>query len=197
MNTMQAQSSITPLELEQLRRSQSVRLLDVRTSAEFHATRVSGAQLVPLDQLDPNAIHALCPNGEPLYILCQSGGRARKAIHKLNCAGINNCFLVDGGIDAWTRSGLPIERGESRVLPLMRQVQITVGLIAGTGAILALTVHPLFAIVPLFISCGLIFAGLTGVCGLALVLAKMPWNRVVNGASCCQPKKDYAYENRT
>ena len=87
-------------------------------------------------------------------------------------------------------AGLPVNRGASRVLPLMRQVQITVGFLSAVGAALALTVNPRFALIPLVVGCGLLFAGLTGFCGLALLLAKMPWNKssTGNSASCCAPK---------
>ena len=83
------------------------------------------------------------------------------------------------------QDGLPVERGESKVLPLMRQVQIVVGFLSATGAALALGVNVRFAIIPLLTGCGLLFAGLTGTCGMALLLAKMPWNRSVDGSSGC------------
>jgi hypothetical protein len=83
---------------------------------------------------------------------------------------------------------LPVIVGQSRALPLMRQVQITIGLISAAGAVLALAANPLFAIIPLVMGCGLVFAGITGICGLALLLAKMPWNRVPGCGSCCQTK---------
>ena len=71
-------------------------------------------------------------------------------------------MLVEGGTQGWIDAGLPVNRAQSNVLPLMRQVQITVGLISAAGAALALTVNPLFAIIPLVMGCGLLFAGLTG-----------------------------------
>ena len=87
-------------------------------------------------------------------------------------------------------AGLPVIRSGSKTLPLMRQVQITIGLISATGAALALAIHPLFAILPLVTGCGLLFAGLTGTCGLALLLAKMPWNNATpcDSRSCCAAK---------
>jgi hypothetical protein len=62
-------------------------------------------------------------------------------------------------------------------------VQIVVGSLSAAGALLALTVNPLFALLPLVIGSGLLFAGLTGFCGLALLLAKMPWNQTAAGNS--------------
>jgi hypothetical protein len=150
---------------------------------------VPGAKLIPLDDLNPDSFQRQHGSEEiPVYVLCQSGGRARKAIEKLERGGVQGCVLVEGGTQGWIDAGLPTERALSTVLPLMRQVQITVGLISAAGAALALTINPLFAIIPLVMGCGLLFAGLTGMCGLALLLAKMPWNRVQSCGSCCEGK---------
>jgi hypothetical protein len=54
-------------------------------------------------------------------------------------------------------------------------------LFAATGAALALFINPIFGIIPLFVGCGLIFAGVTDRCGMALVLTKAPWNKVNEG----------------
>jgi len=191
MATKQTQTSISPHELSrQLAGGSSAELLDVRTPGEFAAVHVPGARLVPLDALDCAAYLKLRPAGDlPIYVLCQSGGRARRAIGKFQRAGFNGCVLVEGGTQAWVDAGLPVSRGESKVLPLMRQVQIVVGFVSAAGAALALAVNPWFALIPLVTSGGLLFAGLTGFCGLALVLAGMPWNQAGqcdSGSSCAK-----------
>jgi hypothetical protein len=138
-----------------------------------------------LDDLNPADFRRLAENGDPIYILCQSGGRARKAIAKLEEAGVDGCVLVEGGTQAWIDAGLPVERSGGGGLPLMRQVQIIVGSLSGLGAALALAVNSYFAVIPLILGCGLLFAGLTGTCGLALLLAKMPWNRARSCSAGC------------
>jgi len=189
MKTTQSQNSIQPRELQRLLATgQPVHLLDVRTPGEFSTAHVPGATLLPLDELDAAAFcreHGTA--GSPIYVLCQSGGRARRAMEKLQRAGFTGCVLVEGGTQAWMDAGLPVNRGESKVLPLMRQVQITIGAVSATGAALALTVNPKFAFIPLLTGCGLLFAGITGFCGLALLLAKMPWNKksTCQSNSCC------------
>ena len=179
MKSTQSQNSIQPQELQRLLAAgEPAQLLDVRTPGEFAAAHVPGATLVPLDELDAAAFcreHAAA--GRPVYVLCQSGGRARRAIEKLQRAGFNGGVLVEGGTQAWLDAGLPVNCGEIKVLPLMRQVQIAIGSISAAGAALALAVNPWFALIPLATGCGLLFAGVTGFCGLALVLAKMPWNK--------------------
>ena len=189
MNVLQSASAISPRELHRLVcAGQTCELLDVRTPAEFVAAHVPGARLVPLDELDAAAyLRQRGANDKPIYVLCQSGGRAKRAMDKFQRAGFGNCVLVEGGTQAWLDAGFPVNRGESKVLPLMRQVQIVVGAVSAAGAALALTVNPWFALLPLVTGCGLLFAGLTGFCGLALVLAKMPWNKTgqCQANSCC------------
>jgi len=179
MTTTQSQSPISPRDLQaRLAAGSPAQLLDVRTPGEFAAAHVPGAQLLPLDELDAAAFLAQRGASDvPLYVLCQTGGRARRAIEKFQRAGFDGCVLVEGGTQAWIDAGLPVNRGESRVLPLMRQVQIVVGFVSAAGAALALVVNPWFALLPLVTGCGLFIAGTTGFCGLALVLAKMPWNK--------------------
>jgi rhodanese-related sulfurtransferase len=190
MNTLQAKTSIRPLELQRLLAAGApAQLIDVRTPGEFATAHVPGAKLIPLGDLDASAFERQRGSEEiPVYVLCQSGGRARKAIEKLERAGVHGCVLVEGGTQGWIDAGLPTERAQSSALPLIRQVQITVGLVSAAGAALGLAVNPLFAIIPLVMGCGLLFAGLTGICGLALLLANMPWNRAQGTGSGCETK---------
>jgi rhodanese-related sulfurtransferase len=175
----QAENSVSPGELARRQRSDcALELIDVRTAPEHAAAHVAGAQPVPLDQLDPAAFLKArkCPYA-PLYVICQSGARAAKAVERFRNIGFAGCVLVEGGTQAWIDAGLPVERGQSRVLPLMRQVQIVVGSLSVLGAAMALGLDARFALIPLVLGGGLLFAGMTGTCGLALLLAKMPWNQ--------------------
>ena len=177
MNEIQT-GSISPAQLcLLLGAGNPVELLDVRTPPEFTNAHVPGARLIPLDDLDVESYLKHHEPGRPVYVLCQSGGRAAKAIEQFESFGCPDCVLVEGGTQAWIDTGFPVDRGASKVLPLMRQVQIVVGTLSAIGAALALLVSPWFVFLPLLIGCGLLFAGITGTCGMALLLARMPWNR--------------------
>ena len=160
-------------------------LLDVRTPSEYASVHVPGARLAPLDRLKVEGVLAGHRPGRPIYVLCQAGLRASKAIEQFRRAGCGDCVLVEGGTQAWIDAGLPVHRGSRGVLPLMRQVQIVAGSLSAAGAILSLTVNLWFALLPLVVGCGLLFAGITGTCGMALLLARMPWNRGQNRTSDC------------
>lgn len=180
-------STITPQELQKLRESgQPIELVDVRTPAEFREVHADLARLAPLDQLDPRAIMESRSRSQdaPLYLICRTGSRAKKAAEKFLAAGYTQIVLVEGGTLAWEQAGLPVIRGK-KTISLERQVRIAAGLLVFAGTLLGAFVHPSFLIIPGFVGAGLTFAGITDTCGMGMLLAKAPWNRVpVESASC-------------
>jgi rhodanese-related sulfurtransferase len=182
MTLPQFKSSITPGELNRLlAEANAADLLDVRTPVEYAAVHVPGTTLVPLDELDAPAFLRQRPAGDqPIYVLCQSGGRARKAIAKFKRAGFDGCVLVEGGTQAWIEAGLPVNRGQGKVISLERQVRIAAGALVLAGVLLGWFVHPGFFGLAAFIGAGLVFAGITDFCGMGLLQAKMPWNQRAN-----------------
>ncbi len=185
--------SISPQELESLRRGgQTVELLDVRTPVEFRELHVEYARNVPLDRFDPAAIlrERSGSADAPLYVICRSGSRGRQACEKLVAAGFAQAVNVEGGTLACESAGLPVVRGKKAV-SLERQVRIAAGALVLTGAVLGYIVHPYWIGLSAFVGAGLMFAGITDTCGMAMMLARMPWNRVATsgagvagGASC-------------
>ncbi len=179
-------ATITPHDFAALDRAgQAVELIDVRTPAEFRAVHAVGARNVPLSDLDPAAVAAgRSAAAGPLYVICQSGGRGRQACERLQAAGLADVVNVEGGTRAWVESGLPVHRGE-RAISLERQVRIAAGLLVLIGAFLGYFVHPYLIGLSAFVGAGLVFAGLTDTCGMGLLLARMPWNRVAPTPATC------------
>ncbi len=156
-------------------------VIDVRTAGEYESVHAEGAKSLPLQDLDPARFFAsLGAADTPVYLLCKSGVRATQAAELLLQAGARHPVVVEGGTDAWAAAGLPIQRRGRKVLPLDRQMRTVAGTFILIGALLALTVNPSFVWIPLFMGCGLVFSGITGICPMLNALARMPWNR----ASC-------------
>ncbi|MEY4570381.1 MAG: inner membrane protein YgaP [Verrucomicrobiota bacterium] len=155
-----------------------ISLIDVRTPAEYGEIHLPGSQLMPLDRLDAAAIR----DAGPCVLICRSGKRAEQASQKFAAAGCGNLVILDGGVAAWESAGLPVERG-AKAISLERQVRIAAGLLVLLGVILGTWVHPGFYGLSAFVGAGLVFAGVTDWCGMAMVLAKMPWNQR-SGNSC-------------
>ena len=174
---------ITPKEVQQkLSSGQPCLCLDVRTPIEHREIHAEGVTLLPLDQLNVDRVRELRSDDRPIYLFCRSGSRAAKAYEQLEKAGLNHCYVVEGGTDAWAASGLSVVRG-SKAISLERQVRIAAGLLVLIGAIASLLIHPYAIALSAFVGAGLVFAGLTDWCGMGLLLAKMPWNQV--GKSSC------------
>jgi len=184
-------NTISPQRLyERHARGERVRLLDVRTPAEFREAHVPFAENRPLESLDPGAIVRTCQGtvDEPVYVICQKGARGANACAKLAAAGLCRVINVEGGTAAWEAAGLPVVRGK-KTISLERQVRIAAGTLVLNGLLLGSFVHPYFLGLAAFVGAGLVFAGITDTCGMGMLLARMPWNQVgeaAGEAACCE-----------
>lgn len=151
-------------------------LIDVRTPAEFEEIHIEGSLLHPLTQLKPDEVRKAAKN-RPVCLVCRTGTRSRQAAEKLKAAGIDEVLVLEGGVEAWAQAELPVKRGR-KTISLERQVRIGAGALVLVGALLGYFVHPAWSVVPMFVGTGLIVAGVTDWCGMALLLARMPWNNV-------------------
>lgn len=180
------QPSISPQQLFQKQsEGGEIDLIDVRTPAEFREVHATMARNVPLDKLKPADLMSSRngQSGQPLYVICRSGSRAAKACDKLMAAGYTDIVNVEGGTLAWEAASLPVERGR-KTISLERQVRIAAGFLALTGSLLGFFVHPYWFGLSAFVGAGLMFAGITDTCGMAMMLAKMPWNQAGGQSSC-------------
>jgi rhodanese-related sulfurtransferase len=187
MTTMQptraeALPRISPRDAAAMLAAGTATLVDVREPDEHRREHVAGAALHPSSAFSVSGFPASVP-GRQTLILCRSGNRAGKVADALRAAGRTDVSVVEGGIMAWQKAGLPCEANPKAPLPLVRQVMITVGILLMAFTALAATVSPWFLIGTGFMGAGLLFAGATGICALATVLSKMPWNRATGPAS--------------
>ena len=158
---------------EQLGR-QCVAVIDVREPMEYASGHIAGSLNIPLSRLH----RADLPQG-PLVLVCQSGNRSAKGLQTLLQRGHGQAIAeLQGGLPTWQQAGLPVRKLANAPLPLMRQVQIAAGSLILLGLILSHAVAPAWIVLTWFVGAGLVFAGVSGFCGMARLLAVMPWNRV-------------------
>jgi rhodanese-related sulfurtransferase len=112
-------------------------------------------------------------------LVCQSGNRSARGLAQLRQLGFPESLAdLEGGLPSWERAGLPVRKAKGAPLPLMRQVQIVAGSLVLLGLALSQAVAPAWILLTWFVGVGLVFAGVSGFCGLARLLAQLPWNRV-------------------
>lgn len=83
-------------------------VLDVREAREFRPGHVPGARNLPLSVLAARLPEL--PKDQPVYVLCQAGGRSAQATALMRAVGID-ATSVRGGTGAWVESGRPVETG--------------------------------------------------------------------------------------
>jgi glyoxylase-like metal-dependent hydrolase (beta-lactamase superfamily II)/rhodanese-related sulfurtransferase len=161
--------------IERVRGGGAISVIDVRTGIEVESEHVAGAQHIPLEHLSAR-IEEVFATPAPRLLLCRTGNRAVMARKALAAQGVSGLSVVEGGIEAYRSAGGETVVGKAR-MSLERQVRVLAGAIILVASLLALLVHPGFAVVALLVSAGQVFAGLSDWCGMGLVLARMPWNR--------------------
>lgn len=168
-------NAINVLDLANSHESRRAQWVDVRSPGEFAAGHLPGAVNIPLEEVNVR-MRDFHPDF-PVVLICKSGMRAR-----MGSSALRQCrqdvSVLNGGTDAWVKAGLPLVSSIKTRWSLERQVRFIAGVLVLLGAVLAVTVKPLWVYLAGFIGLGLTFAGLTDICAMGILLAKMPWNGV-------------------
>ena len=138
---------MSPQDVRRKLEAGEIRLVDIREPDEVETLRIEGAEIAPLSVIRWQDFRPV--TDKPVVFTCNSGRRTKNRSDLLEQMAAGEAWQMEGGATAWDKAGLPVVRSR-RSLPMFRQIQI--------GA-------------------GLVFAGVTGFCGLGLLLARMPWNK--------------------
>ena len=167
--------AISPARAAQLLRAGAV-LIDIREADEYARERIPGARHHALSRIDTDS--PARAGDEVLVFHCRSGARTKGSAARLASATPKcETYILEGGLDAWKKAGLPVNLDHSQPIDIIRQVQIVAGSLVLSGVVLGVLVAPGFYVVSGFVGAGLLFAGISGFCGMARLLAAMPWNR--------------------
>jgi len=149
-------------------------MVDIRPSDEYAREHIAQAVNIQIEQL-PH--HPGIRNARAVIFYCRSGNRTRMLAQALQASVKCDAYVLEGGLDAWKKADLPVIADRSQPLELQRQVQIVAGLMIVLGTALGVLISPWWLLLSGFVGLGLVFAGVSGFCGLARVLLKMPWNK--------------------
>ena len=170
------------IELKHYVQSGGRNLIDVREYPEFAGGRVNGARLIPLGDIEKR--YTEIDRDKTAYLICRSGKRGSAAQKKLLSLGFSDVRNVSGGFEAWKAAGFEFKKDAKAVWSLERQVRFAAGSLVVLGVVLSLLLHPYLIILSAFVGAGLVFAAATDTCTMAMILAKMPWNK--NSGAVCE-----------
>ena len=150
-------------------------LIDVREPPEYATEHLPGARLLPLSTFDPTRV--LQEAGKKVVLHCVMGMRSAQAAQKLLDAGFTSIYNFRGGIQAWKDAGYTTAQGQRTPLSLQRQVQIVSGSLVLLGTLLGAVVSPWFLLLSGVVGASLVYTGVSGTCGMAMLLAQLPYNQ--------------------
>ena len=151
-------------------------LIDVREPIEYDAMHITGAKLIPATTMKVRELPDV--SNKKLIVHCRSGARAGTMCEKLLANNPDlDVYNLDGGIIAWEKAGFAVEKSSATIFSIDRQVQLTIGSGVLLGLLMGTLFHSVFLLISAFFGAGLIYAGLSGTCTLAVIMARMPWNQ--------------------
>lgn len=167
---------VTPGMLERWLEDGQAVLVDVREDFEHASERIPLAHHFALSKFDPKSLRD-AHGTRRIVFHCRTGRRSADAASRFRAAD-EAVFHLAGGLEGWKASGRTTTRSTSAPrIDVMRQVQITAGSLVLAGVLLGVFLSPWFLLLSGFVGTGLIFAGASGWCGMAMLLGRMPWNR--------------------
>jgi rhodanese-related sulfurtransferase len=167
---------LTPQQVRERLDAGRAILVDIREADEFARSHIAGAHSQPLSTWE-KAHLSVDPDADVIFT-CRSGMRTAGACDRLAARVNGDAFVLEGGLDAWAKAGLPVATNADAPMEIMRQVQIAAGALVLIGVVLGFLVSPAWFGLSGFVGAGLTFAGISGFCGMARVLMLAPWNRV-------------------
>lgn len=159
---------------ERLEKGEALQVIDVRSPGEYAAGHIPFAVNMPLEQVE-NRLDDLKPH-TPVVLVCQSGKRAGMCLGNIKHHR-EDLIILEGGTQAWITAGLPTVQCSASRWSIERQVRLGAGLMILAGTLLSVFLAPGWVYLAMFVGAGLTFAGLSNVCGMANLLAVMPWNK--------------------
>jgi len=78
-----------------------ITILDVRTAKEYEGRHISGAQLVPIEELDRRFRAEIPRSGTSIFVYCARGERSRLACDFLSHQGYVNLYNIRNGLQQW------------------------------------------------------------------------------------------------
>lgn len=167
---------ISAEELKKLYGNSDIIICDIREADEFQREHIIDAKNTPLSQFNVEQMNELAKNST-LVFHCQSGTRTRNSEAKFQAINCNEVLVLKDGFSSWKKLGCAVEVNNKAPLPIMRQVQIAAGFLILLGVVLSLLVSPVFILLSGFVGAGLMFAGISGFCGMANLLMLLPYNK--------------------
>jgi rhodanese-related sulfurtransferase len=159
---------------EDIKNNDDIVIVDIRGSDEYNQQHIDGALNIP--SCDLVNLPKEKYQDKVAIFHCRSGQRTKLQAPQIEQAPFKEMYCLEGGIQAWANEGLPTQSKTKAPIDVMRQMQIIAGSLILLGVLLSF-VNPWWLLLSAFVGAGLLTAGITGFCGMVVILKCLPWNK--------------------
>ena len=105
--------ALRPAALTALINRDNALVIDLSSSSEFEKGHIPGSRNVAPSQFDPENAQLVAAKSLPVVAVCRNGQASADAAKRLQKAGFEHVYWLDGGIAAWQQADLPLVKGRS------------------------------------------------------------------------------------
>jgi len=109
-NRVRGINQVNSVEALELINHKNAMILDVREDAEFKSGHLLNAKWIPLGKLSERIGELERYREKPIVVVCRSGNRSSSACATLAKQGFTQAYNLAGGVMAWQKSSLPLEK---------------------------------------------------------------------------------------
>ncbi|RKF47368.1 rhodanese-like domain-containing protein [Paraburkholderia fungorum] len=99
---------LSAAEATQLINRRNAAVVDLRSSAEFAKGHLPAARNLEFAELQAKVTQLVKNKNNPVLLVCQTGQQSNKAARIVQDAGYAEVHVLDGGVDAWQKAGMPV-----------------------------------------------------------------------------------------
>lgn len=165
--------TVDPKTLKKWLKTGEAVLVDVREPDEYKAESIPESFHVPLGKVCVSTLPKTA--GKKMVVHCKAGKRGGVACEKLLAENPDlELYNLEGGIDKWAQAGYDVICADKPSSSENQLAELIIGVGVVLGVMLGYMAHPAFFLIALFFGAGLIISGLTGWCGVRLLIEKCP-----------------------
>lgn len=101
---------VNPTQAQKLIGDKKVVVLDIRTPGEFSTGKIAGAKNIDFQASDFEQRIDSLDKSKSYLVHCASGGRSTHSLMLFKKHQFQSIYHLDGGIKAWLKAGLPVEK---------------------------------------------------------------------------------------
>ena len=107
-------NSVNSTQATQLINREDAQIVDVREPDEYASGHLPESRNIPVGRLEERIGELDKFKDTPLILVCQTGARSTGSCKQLIKLGFTRVHNLEGGINAWRASGLPLKKGSKK-----------------------------------------------------------------------------------